>query len=211
MKSSIATLLVVVCTATLCAHAKESTNRDHYDGLYAGIEYGSQNIFGGAFLNEIDILAQDSSSVIGLLIGWRNQFPGRFILGVEGQYGFVDGGLHLQDPNADLDIRYDNDEQISIGVTTGVALGKNRRWHLFGYLLSTRREFDISIRLEDLTFHQNDRQNFLRYGIGAEYQSKSGISLRATLGAVRVDYGNKVTNIDVDNKVDLNLGVLYQF
>jgi len=55
-----------------------------FDGFYLGSSIGSQNIFGGAFINNLDFLTQKSGFVLELVSGYRRQFlKNRLLVGFE--------------------------------------------------------------------------------------------------------------------------------
>jgi hypothetical protein len=51
----------------------------------------------------------------------------------------------------------------------------------------------------------------LRFGVGAEKQMRGGMNLRASIGTGRADFGDKDTNITVDNKLEFGVGAAMQF
>lgn len=184
----------------------------HFDGIYVGMSAGSQNLFGGSFVNGVDVLAQDSRFVTELYAGFRKQFlKRRFLAGIEFQIGFTDGNLKHSEPAKPLFITYKNSFQSGLGLTLGVALGKQRRFLLFAYGNETTRKFDVKISEQNGSYTQQDEQGMLRYGIGLEMQIYKVLNIRASTGRYRVDFGELITNIDVEDKMDFMLGVICQF
>lgn len=183
----------------------------HFDGLYLGANAGSQNLFGGSFVDEVDVLAQESRFVAEVFTGFRKQFlKGRMLAGAEVQLGFTDGDLMHDDPSKSLTINYENNFQSGYGLTAGAVLGKKKNVLAYAYAFETKRKFDVSIQDAFGHFYQKDEQGMLKYGIGVEAHIWKGLNARATLGRLRVDFGDLETNIDVEDKWDLTIGVLYQ-
>ncbi|MCB0640883.1 MAG: hypothetical protein KDC44_04550 [Phaeodactylibacter sp.] len=61
-------------------------------GLYLGWNAGLQNVFGGSFVNEMDVLTQELKFVTELFAGYRHSFwEQRFWLGLEAQLGSLKG------------------------------------------------------------------------------------------------------------------------
>ena len=99
---SLATLSATIMLAVAAgASAQSMPDEDprHFSGVYFGGNLGSQNLFGGAFINEIDVLTQDRRTVVALSGGVRGQFfDDRLLAGAEVQYGLTDGNLTYLDP-----------------------------------------------------------------------------------------------------------------
>lgn len=205
------TLILTLTLAAGFAQAQEPTpsaDNHPYAGAYLGFEVGRQNVFGGAFLDGLDVLAEDGTGVAGLYGGWRWALSPDWVLGIEGQVGFVDGDLSLT--TGPVSIEYDNDAQLAVGLTLGRTLGQQRRWLIYGYALATERDFDIRIRTPVGQFAQEDRQGFWRWGMGVETRLSDDWHLRGTLGTSSVDFSGR-TNIDIDGEVDVMVGVLRRF
>jgi hypothetical protein len=205
-------LVLTVATVGLLASPFRAEAQDNvFSGFYVGAETGSQNIIGGALVDVIDYLAQESRAVIGALGGLRYQFDAGIVIGVEGSYGWVDGDLSLSDPANGLTIDYANRSQYTYGLIAGYALGAGRTWLLFGYANEVTRTFDDTIVQFGTRFTQQDEQGMLRFGVGAEKQMRGGMNLRASIGTGRADFGDKDTNITVDNKLEFGVGAAMQF
>jgi len=181
-----------------------------FDGFYIGANIGIQNVFGGSFVNEMDILAQEHRLVLELQTGYRKQFLSeRFVLGLEFQLGFLNADLmHMEQ---DLKIFYDSNIQSGIGLTAGYAFGRKRSLLVFLYANETKRKFDVNIENQNFEFTQTDKQGMLKYGFGIEYSLGEKVNLRATAGKLNVDFGSLVTNIDVEDKMDFTLGAVFNF
>ncbi|MBK7872785.1 MAG: hypothetical protein IPJ74_19965 [Saprospiraceae bacterium] len=187
-------------------------NNRFFDGFYLGANVGSQNLFGGSFVDGVDILAQESRFVAELFTGFRKQFlKNRLLVGAEFQFGFTDGDLMHTDLEKQLEITYKNNTQSGFGLTLGVTLGNRKNMLLFAYGNETTRKFDVSITDRFGTYQQKDEQGMLKYGIGLEMAVYKKINIRATAGGLRVDFGNLETNINVEDKMDVTIGITYQF
>lgn len=195
----------------VCSFAQNSPAARHFDGIYLGANAGSQNLFGGSFVDGTDVLAQESRFVAELFTGFRKQFlKGRLLAGAEVQIGFTDGDLLHHDPDKSLKINYKNSFQNGYGLTLGAVLLKNKNLLAYTYAFETKRKFDVTIREGAATYKQKDEQGMLKYGLGVEAKIWRGLHARATLGRLRVDFGDLKTNIDVEDKWDMTLGVVYQ-
>ena len=184
----------------------------YFDGFYLGSAAGFQNLFGGSHVNNMDVLAQQSKFVLDLYGGFRKQFlKNRLVVGLEGQIGFADGDLSHTDNATQLEISYENNSQHGIGGTAGITVGKKKSHFLLIYVNETTRNFDVTITQYGETYKQQDQQGMLKYGVGYEATLFKGLHLYARIGGLRVDFGDQVTNINVEDKLDYMLGALYQF
>jgi hypothetical protein len=180
-----------------------------FDGPYVGVSIGLNNIIGGALVNGVDYLAQDSRPTVVLFAGWRRSLDNGLVLGVEGGVGFEDGNLSLIDPARSLAIDYRNHMQWRYGGMLGWRTSD--RSMLFGYLSETKRDFDVHGRDAMGTFTQKDGQGLLRYGVGAEFDLDGPFDLRATIGSSRGDFGDRQLNRKPQRPIDFELGALSQF
>jgi len=210
-------ITIIACASIFCSSAQSLTERKsntmkHFDGPYLGVDIGIQNVFGGSFVNDMDILAQDYKLVTELAVGYRAQLlEKRLVTGLEFSVGFLNGSLEHSSQSEPLFINYDNSFQYSVGINIGVALGKHRRYMLFGYLNETKRKFAVDISQFHYNYTQRDKQGMLKYGIGLELSVMKRINVKATFGGLRVDFGDLETNIDVEDKYDFTFGINYQF
>ncbi|MBP6185213.1 MAG: hypothetical protein KA479_09755 [Saprospiraceae bacterium] len=194
-----------------CLAQNEILSR-HFNGLYIGANLGSQNLFGGSHVDGIDVLAQESRFVAELFSGYRFQFwQNRIVAGPEVQLGFTDGNLKHDDPAHSLMINYKNNFQYGYGLILGGVLLHSKNMLAFAYAFETERRFDVTITDKFGPYKQKDEQGMLKYGIGFESTIWRGLHARATVGRLRVDFGDQVTNIKVDDKWDFTVGVVYQF
>lgn len=216
MKNLTIVFLLLFCAAQSLLAQNENAippnDQLRFDGFYLGVAFGSQNIFGGSFVNGVDVLAQDSRFVTDFSAGYRRQFfKGRMMFGAELQTGITDGDLMHEDPENQLFIKYENSSQWGVGLTLGAALGKRKNILVFAYGNETKRRFDVRINENGSTYNQKDKQGMLKYGLGLEVPVYKGLNVRATFGGLRVDFGDLVTNIDVEDKADIMAGLLWQF
>lgn len=182
-----------------------------FTGVYTGLNGGTQNVFGGSYVNNMDILAQKSRFVTELIFGYRRQFlKGKLMAGLEFQLGFLDADLEYSDPAEPLRITYDCKNQSGIGITIGSSFGQKKNFALFGYLNETTRKFDVEVQQGSSRFSQKDEQGMLKFGIGTEYHVYKILNVRATFGSMNVDFGNQMTNIDVEDKYDFTFGIVIQ-
>ncbi|MEO9801716.1 MAG: hypothetical protein ABJF04_00645 [Reichenbachiella sp.] len=192
---------------------KHQTARKYFDGLYFGTSMGYQNIFGGAFINGLDLLAQKNGFVLEFSPGWRKQvFNDRVMIGFELQFGFTDGDLKTVDPRYQWEVSYENKFQRGFGLTAGAVLGTRKNTLLYTYAKITNRSFDITFTDDSgFTHHQEDRQRFLRYGLGIERPIREKINASLMVGGVYTDYGDLETSQNVQDRLDVNLGLIFQF
>ncbi len=145
--------------------------------------------------------------------GYRLRFlENRFLAGFEVQLGFVDGDMEGYDNRYKFDVFYKNSIQSGYGFIAGVTVGKDKSFLIYGYVNVTNRTFDIKFTEKNGTVHtQKGGQQFLRYGIGLETEIIKRFNVRAFFGAVDVDFGKHETSQDVEDKLDINIGIVYQF
>jgi hypothetical protein len=182
-----------------------------FSGLYAGAEAGVLNVIGGSLVNGVDTLAQDTRGALTIVVGGRYQFTNRLVLGVEFGAGWEDGDLSLDDSTSGARVEYANDTHTRIGGIVGVVLGASRRTLVFGYLNELSRSFDVTITQATGTTTQQDEQGLLRYGGGVEQRIARRLTLRATVGSSRADFGGRTTNITPDTPLEAAVGVLFRF
>lgn len=182
-----------------------------FDGPYLALDVSRQNTIGGALVAGVDTLAQASRSVGALSAGYRRQFAGGFVVGLEGGFGLTDGNLRHQDSANAVIIDYKNGTQYAFGGIAGFAPGKARETLIFGYLSETKRSFDVTVRGPLGVGSQKDKQGLLRYGLGVERRLSDYLSMRASLGSSRADFGDRRTNLNPRTRIDFSLGAVWQF
>ncbi len=193
--------------------AQGENSSKYFDGLYFGVSIGSQNIFGGAYIDDLDLLAQKNGFVLEFYPGFRKQiFDDRMMIGFELQFGFTDGGLTTNDPRYEWEVSYENNFQSGYGLSAGVVLGAKKNTLVYTYGKLTNRSFNISFTEDTgFTHHQEDGQRFLRYGLSIERQIREKLNVSLIIGGVYVDFGNLVTSQEVNDALDVNLALTYQF
>lgn len=208
-----AALLVTLAAAQALAAGTASAqpSEKSFSGLYGGAEAGVLNIIGGSLVNGVDTLAQETRAAMTIVVGGRYQFANRLVIGVEFGAGWEDGDLSLDDASSGTRVEYANDTHTRIGGTVGVVLGASRRTHVFGYLNELSRSFDVTITQATGTTTQQDEQGLLRYGGGVEQRIAPRLTLRATVGSSRADFGGRPTNITPDRPLEAAVGVLFRF
>lgn len=186
--------------------------QEKFEGFYIGALGGSQNIFGGSNVEGIDVLAQKSGFVMEFPAGFRLQaLNERLVLGLEFTLGITDGNLLHMDDSKPLTINYSNSFQRGFGGMAGWAPGRGRNLLLFLYLNETKRTFDVDIRDRHGRYRQKDKQGMLKYGLGLEFPLTGILHIRASAGLMRVDFGDRITNINVEDRGDIMAGLVFQF
>ncbi|NAY93390.1 hypothetical protein GTQ34_15880 [Muricauda sp. JGD-17] len=207
------TFLVLIIIFLIATHdVRGQLHSENFDGFYIGLTSGIQNIFAGSLIQGEDILAQDSRFVLEIPIGFRKQIVNdRLLIGGEVHYGFADGNLKHIDMERELVIDYNFKSQYGFGITLGYVIGNKKNYLLYVYGNETKRKFDNSILSSNVSFSQKDKQGMLRYGLGFEWAFFKKLHARLSAGKLRVDFGDIQTNIDVEDQLDYNIGLLYQF
>lgn len=206
---AMAALALAGTAAAQSSLSDETQGRLAFDGPYLGISIGLHTIIGGALVNGVDYLAQDSRPAVVIFGGWRKEFDNGFVLGLEGGLGFEDGDLRLEDPSAGLAIDYRNNFQFRYGGHVGWRLDDDKL--LFAYLSETKRDFDVAIASPSGAAQQRDGQGLLRYGLGLELDLDGPFALRGLIGSSRADFGDRPLNREPDRPLEFELGTLTQF
>jgi hypothetical protein len=202
---------IVVSTLGVADVSAQPRQEQAFSGFYMGVEGGTVNVIAGALVGGVDTLAQDTRGAVALIIGGRYQFASRLVLGVEFGVAREDGDLVLDDPLSGARVEYRNNSHTRIGGTAGVVLGSRRFTHVFGYLSELSRSFDVTIIEVNGTNEQQDDQGLLRFGGGIEQRVASRLSVRATLGSSRADFGGRPTNIVPPRPLEMSAGLLFRF
>lgn len=176
-------------------------------GVYTGIGVSSQNVFSGGFLNDVDVLEQESLLVSELLLGWKMPISSNWFVALEANVGIINDTLSLQEPG--LSITYDNQSHYSFGGHLARYLNQQHTSALLFYANITHRSFDLSISIPDHFFTQKDQQSFLRYGLGYQKAISKNWQWRATIGGNYVSFGELETNINVNDGFDIGLALTY--
>ena len=204
-------LLAAVFATIFTTPAAAPAQEEAFIGFYGGVEAGRQNIVGGSLVDGVDVLTQDTRTVLGVHGGWRYQFGFGLVIGAEASLGRTDGDLQLSDSANELVINYQNSAQNTLGLLGGFTLGAKKSWLLFGYIGEATRKFEVSIERRGRKFQQQDEQGMLRYGAGVEKRLIRYLHLRASAGTGRADFGDRQTNIEVEKKLEIAIGALVQF
>jgi hypothetical protein len=190
--------------------ARAQATEKSFTGLYFGVEASALNVIAGAQVSGVDTLAQDTRGAVTFAAGGRYEVS-RLVLGIEFGAGWEDGNLALDDSAAALHIDYRNHAHTRIGGTVGLALGPQRRTHLFGYLSELSRSFEVTVTQAGVVTEQQDEQGLLRYGGGIEQVVASRVSIRGTLGSSRADFDGRPTNIQPTRPLEAGLAILFRF
>ncbi|MCE7996229.1 MAG: hypothetical protein HEP71_29885 [Roseivirga sp.] len=188
-----------------------SADSRKFEGLYIGINSGTQSIFSTATINELSVPGQSSRWTAEFLIAHRWQFlNNRIVFGLEVQVGLTDGNLDRTfNGLRQLEIHFSNNSQTGLGYTLGYVAGEKQNLLLYTYLYQTRRNFDISLKDDGRVIQwQRDIQTVLRFGLGLEYNLGKRFSTRLTVGSQSPDLNN---DIDIEEVPELTLGFIYQF
>lgn len=206
-------LLLFACAAVLAplASASAQPTETVFTGIYLGAEAGVLNVIGGALVDDVDTLAQETRAAVTGVIGGRYQFANRLVLGVEFGVGWEDGDLSTDVPASGARVTYTNSMHTRIGGTAGMVLGASRRTHVFGYVSELSRGFDVTIEQGGALTSQQDDQGLLRYGGGIERRIAPRLTLRGTLGSSRADFGDRTTNITPTRPLEGAVGLLFRF
>jgi hypothetical protein len=201
-------LSIVALTSTPVAGQAQERS---FHGIHAGLEASREDFIGGAFVDGVDFLAQDTRGVISLAGGVRYQTSSGLVLGLEGTWGATDGNLELDDPGRGLTIAYGNSSQTSIGGTVGFALERSVPILFFAYASEVTRDFEVSVTQDGTSLDQEDEQGMLRYGGGVEIRALNNLHVRLKIGTGRADFGAAETNITPKKIIQFGFGVTYQF
>ena len=208
-------LLALLNPFTIWAQDSEQVEMSskHFNGFYLGTSIGYQNIFGGAFIDDLDVLAQKSSAVLDYSVGYRKQFlQNKIMVGGEFFYGLTDGDMTEMDTRSQTKIFYENNTQLGIGLQAGVVLGKKDKALLYLFFNETRRVFDIHFTTSDGSrYTQEDTQYLDRYGVGLEMPVYERLNLRAYIANSYSNFDDLETSMDVNDKLDYNVGILLNF
>ena len=185
----------------------------HFNGFYVGTSIGSQNIYGGAFIDDLDVFAQKSSAVIDFSAGYRMQLAqNKIMVGGEIFYGIVDGDLTTIDTRSQTKIFYANDYQIGLGLQAGVVLGKENNVLLYVFYNETKRVFDIHFTPDNgIKYTQKDTEYITRCGIGVEIPVYKQLNMRVNIANTYANFDDVKTSMKVNNKLDYNIGFLLNF
>lgn len=184
----------------------------HFDGFYVGANIGSQNIVGGAFINDIDVISQGTKFVLDFSTGFRKQLLNdRILVGLEFQFGITDGNSIVSDSGQQLEVTYKNNTQKGWGLNIGTAIGRNKNFLVYAYLKKVIRSFEIVIVEGQSNFDQTDKESIPKYGLSLEASISRRFNIRADIGFLEVDFGDTPTQTPVQKNLDFTIGTVYQF
>ena len=208
-----AVLLVILGMSAAGAHAQAPDDPPplRFGGPYVSGLVSAQNIFGGSFIGGVEVLAQGLRGAVELAAGARGQlWQGRLLLGGELQYGRTNGDLMEFYAPRQSTVEYYNRSQVGLGVTFGWVPDARRRVALLGYVVKTWRKFDVYVQEGSFRYPQADRQNYFRYGGGAEVALFGSLHVTAKVGLVYADFSSLVTSKDLAALPELSAGLTYQ-
>lgn len=202
---------VVVCAALVSGAALATTaeaQRTHeHSGITLSVELSRQNIIGGALINGVDVLKQVVRPVASASLGVRYQLPFGSVIGGELGLGRFDGSFRREDAAQALRVNYSSRQQRHWGLLLGhPTSGRDGPTLAFVYLSEVSRDFAVQVQQGSAQFHQQDGQGLLRFGIGAEHAVHRSVSIRATLGTSRADFGSRATNIVPRRPLEASFG-----
>jgi len=179
----------------------------HFSGPFVDFGANQEHVIGGSLIEGIDVLSEDTRTVFSAGVGYRYQFDMGLVMGASISKGWLDGDQDLGDEVLSVD--WKNDSQWDWEVNAGWAFAD--RFHAFVFASEVTRKFEVDIANETINFSQTDEQGMLRIGIGGEAYLVRGLSARLKIGTGRADFGDVVTNIDVEQKVHLSAGLRFTF
>ena len=197
-----------VVAAFVATAAPAPAQSSSFSGPFVGVDVGQQHLIGGALVDGVDTLQQDSRLVGSAVAGLRGHV-GRLVLGGEFGVGRTDGDLILEAPARDLIVRYENRGQWHWALTAGPTIGAGTV--IYAYLWEVTRQFDVTVVQGGVSTTQNDEQGLLRYGVGVEHRLRGPLHVRVTAGTSRADFGGRATNITIGRRLDASVAVLLQF
>lgn len=196
---------LLFCFLACTAQADESD----FNGPYAGLSAGRYQVFAGALIAGVDVLAQDARTGADIVAGWRRRSDAGWVIGLELQIGALEGDLRQRFLGVDVDYR--PRQQRGYAVTFGKLMGGRHTSLMYAYVGEMDREFDVLIHEPGGVVRQRDGQGFVRFGLGWERAfGEHGWSWRASVGSVDADFGSP-TQERFDRGVDLAVAVIRQF
>ena len=105
-----------------------------------------------------------------------------------------------------------NNTQLGIGLQAGIILGKKDKVLLYLFYNEIRRVFDIHFTKTDGSkYIQEDTQYLDRYGICLEIPVYQRLNLTVNIANSYSDFDDLETSMDVNDKLDYNVGILLHF
>ncbi|WP_428409686.1 hypothetical protein [Hyphococcus sp.] len=201
-------LPVVLSTAAAAPAAIAGAESKTFDGLYLAADVGRQDMVAGALIGGVDMLEQRQRIAGSFSAGYRKQIGG-WVLGLEGGYGLVDGGLSIDDPAQQLSVEARNSSQIFYGAQIGVIASEKHDLLFFTYVSQVERSYELDIVSMGSAFSQTDKQGMLRFGGGLEKKISGPIHLRVSVGTARGKFSQPVA--EPSRQLEFSGGVVFQF
>jgi hypothetical protein len=203
--ASLAATAAIACAAAEAQQSGPDDRGIEFDGVYVGVSFSTQNIIGGAQVGGVDVLSQKVRPMADVFIGWRKEFGGGFVLGLEAGVGLENGDMR----NASGSIEWSNDLHWRYGGIAGWRYGDGPL--MFVYLNETKRDFDVRLQGPGGSFTQKDGQGLLRFGVGAEFEGTEDVNFRVSVGTSRADFGDQAISFEPKLPAEFELGAIYQF
>lgn len=182
------------------------TNADYFNGLYTGVEFANNYMFGGAQVDNIETIGDGNVNVIGGTTGWRRTYVNGFHFGVEIQLNKPFGKFENRENPDGTIVKYKIRPQSALQFNLGYAFGKTRKQLMFIYFAFNQTRFNIDIIRPSGNFFQTDFENFGRIGLGYAYAFSPRLSSRIMIGTSMDALPNTPNGVDL--KVSLNYNYL---
>lgn len=199
-------LVVLVAIAWTCCPSRLWAQPVNATGPYLVLDAGRQQVIGGSLVDGVDTLQEDVRTVTSLSAGLRGRL-GRLMFGGELGRGWFDGSLERRDPTAT--VQYDSSSQWHWALTAGSAVGDATL--LYAYMSEVTRAFDVTITRPGGVTDQDDEQGLLRVGMAVERRLRGPLRARVMAGTSRADFGGRPTNIEPRRRLEVSLGLVWQF
>lgn len=174
--------------------------RKPFKGFYFGAEGGYQYISVSASVDDIKLIEDGTTTVVGGFIGWREELDNHFVFGAELQVNQPFGSFASNVNGGQTLITYD----LGIQWALQFAMGKDfLRNHIFTYVAANQTSFTMDVTNSEGTLEQKGQRGMALLGIGVERDIAAGFTARMTIGT-SID-GVRSTN----NGIDAKLGLLF--
>ncbi len=197
--------LIIVIFIFASSFSYSQGNLKNFNGLYTGLEFGSNYMFGGAQVDNEETIGQGNVPIAGVLLGWRKSYNNHFSLGVEAQLNKPFGSFENSENPDGTVVSYEIKPQSALQFNLGYTFGVNKKSLLFGYFAFNQTRFNIDINRPSGQFKQTDFENFGRIGLGYEYVIMKAFSARILIG----------TSMDAlpgtENGIDGKFSLIYNF
>ncbi|NOQ72511.1 MAG: outer membrane beta-barrel protein [Crocinitomix sp.] len=197
--------LIIVLSVFACSFSYGQENLKNYNGLYTGIEFGSNYMFGGAQVDKKETIGDGNVPIAGVLFGWRKAYASNFHFAIEFQLNMPFGSFANTENEDGTIVSYEIKPQSALQFNLGYTFGAKRNSLLFGYFAFNQTRFNIDITRPSGDFKQTDFENFGRVGLGYEYVFLKSFSTRIMLGT------SMDALPDTDNGIDGKIALIYNF